>query len=194
MRVLVACEYSGIVRDAFIARGHDAMSCDLLPTDAPGPHYEGDVTEILRDGWDLLIGHRPCTVLSSCGNRWLFEDCATGTAHERTLRREAAIEFFQLLYNAPIPHVAIENPRPHPYVLERVGPISDYVQPWMFGDQESKGIYLWLRNLPPLMSTSIESHRPQKKWLLPPSADRAKLRSEFFPGVAAAMADQWGDL
>lgn len=192
MRVLVACEYSGTVRDAFTARGHDATSCDILKTESPGKHYTGDVTEILGDGWDLMIAHPPCTYLTNAANRWLYEDSSVSTASERLNLREQAIEFFLTLKNADIPMIAIENPEPHPYVISRVGKYSDKVQPWMFGDPETKGVCLWLKNLPPLFSTLIESRRDDLKHRLPPGPDRAKLRSKFFPNMAAAMADQWG--
>ena len=191
MRVLVACEYSGTVRDAFIAKGHDAMSCDLLPTESPGPHYQGDVFDVLDDGWDLMVGHPPCTYLTNAANRWLYEDSGSCTALERLDYREEAIAFFIKLLNAPIEKIAIENPEPHPYVISKVGRYSDKVQPWMFGDPETKGVCLWLKNLPPLMSTQIESKREAIKHNLPPGPDRAKLRSKFFPKMAKAMAEQW---
>jgi hypothetical protein len=191
MKVLIACEFSGTVRDAFLARGHDAISCDLLPTESPGPHYQGDVMDIINDGFDLMIAHPPCTYLTNAANKWLYVDSGACTALDRLDRREDAIEFFKALQAAPIEKIAIENPQPHPYVMEKVGRFADKVQPWMFGDPETKGVCLWLKNLPPLMSTSIESKREDIKHRLPPGPDRAKLRSMFFPKMAQAMAEQW---
>ncbi len=192
MRVLVACEFSGIVRDAFSARGHDAWSCDLLPTESAGNHIEGDVLEVLADGWDLLIAHPPCTFLTNAANRWLYVDSGQSTVAERIRHRADAIRFFQALQTAPVGKIAIENPQPHPYVISVVGRFHDKVQPWQFGDPETKGICWWLKNLPPLISTVIETTREDVKHRLPPGPERAKLRSKFFPGVAKAMADQWG--
>lgn len=192
MKVLVACEYSGIVRDAFIAKGHDAISCDILPTESAGPHYQGDIRNIIYNDWDLLIAHPPCTYLTNAANRWLYEDCATGTAQERILKREEAIKFFKLFQHVDIPRVAIENPEPHPYVMQQVGRYHDKIQPWMFGEEEQKGICLWLKNLAPLLTTIIETRRYQKVFRTPPNSDRSKQRSKFFPGIAKAMAEQWG--
>lgn len=185
MRVLVACEYSGIVRDAFTARGHDAMSADLLPTESPGPHHEGDVLEVLDGSWDLMVAHPPCTYLTNSGVRWL---------HERPERWESmreGAEFFNALWRAPIPRVAIENPVPHKYARDIIGPYSQSIQPWQFGDGETKRICLWLRGLPPLMPTQVVYEREARVHMLPPGPDRQKERSRFFPGVARAMADQW---
>jgi len=184
MRVLVACEYSGTVRDAFIRRGHDAMSCDLLPTDAPGPHYVGDVRDVLAEGWDLMVAHPPCTYLTLSGVRWLHED------PERWDRMREAVEFFGLLWEAPIPRVAIENPLPHRHA--GLPPYSDTVHPWQFGHPEQKRTCLWLRGLPPLIPTDVVTGRQQRIWKLPPTEDRWKIRSATFPGIAEAMAEQWG--
>ena len=151
MRVLVACEFSGIVRDAFLAKGHDALSCDLEPTENPGPHYQGDVRDILNDEWDLMIAHPPCTFLTNAANRWLYETCATSTPAERREEREKAIEFFLTLKNAPIAKIAIENPQPHPYVIKRVGPYQDKIDPGYFDIAEQKGICLWLKGPPPFL-------------------------------------------
>ena len=192
MRVLVACEFSGIVRDAFSVRGHDAWSCDLLPTESAGNHIEGDVLDVLADGWDLMVAHPPCTYLTNAANKWLYVDSGQSTVAERLKRRDDAIMFFQKLQSAPVQKIAIENPQPHPYVIEKVGKFHDKVQPWQFGDPETKGICLWLKNLPPLISTLIETTRTDVKHRLPPGPERAKLRSKFFKGVAHAMADQWG--
>ena len=193
MRVLVGCEYSGIVRDAFIAQGHEAMSCDLLPTDSPGPHHQGDVFDIINEGWDLAMFHPPCTYLTNAANKWLYVDSSLTTVAERLKLREEAIEFFLKLKNCGIPKIAIENPQPHPYVISKVGRFQDKIQPWMFGDPETKGICWWLKGLPPLMSTQIESKREALKHFLPPGPERAKLRSRFFVGVSIAMAQQWGE-
>lgn len=191
MKVLVACEYSGIVRDAFTERGHFAVSADLLPTESIGYHYHGNVLDILDDGWDLMVAHPPCTYLTNAANRWLHEDSSKGTAAERIEQREEAIEFFRALQQAPIERIAIENPQPHPYVMQEVGSYHDKIQPWMFGEPETKGICLWLKNLPPLMSTMTETQRDPKVHYMPPGKDRQKERSKFFPSVAMAMAEQW---
>ena len=192
MRVLVGCERSGIVRDAFLAMGHDAMSCDIEDTQVPGPHYKGSVLDILDDEWDLAIFHPPCTYLTNAANKWLYVDSSLTTVAERLELREEAIEFFLKLKNADIPKIAIENPQPHPYVISKVGRFQDKIQPWMFGDPETKGLCWWLKGLPPLFSTQIESKREALKHLLPPGPERAMLRSKFFPGVSKALADQWG--
>jgi hypothetical protein len=201
-RVLVACEFSGIVRDAFIAAGHDAVSCDLLPTERPGPHVVGDVLRLLDDGWDLMVAHPPCTYLTNAGVRWLHGDVGhkmaptslTGEARWEAMREGAA--FFRALLDAPIPMVAVENPIMHRHAIEVVGRRQDQVvQPWMFGDPQQKAVGLWLRGLPPLIATGpIEMERHQLVHKMAPSADRAKKRSVFFPGIAAAMAAQWGPL
>lgn len=194
MKVLVACEESQVVTMAFRKYQHEAFSCDLQECSGGHPewHHKGDVFDIINDGWDLMIAHPPCTYNTNAANRWLYEDCAATTALERWALRDDGLMFFQGLQNAPIERIAIENPEPHPYVIGVVGPYQDKIQPWMFGDPETKGICLWLKNLPPLMSTIIESTREDKKHKLPPGPERAKLRSKFFPGVADAMAQQWG--
>lgn len=185
MKVLVACEYSGRVRDAFIANGHDARSCDLLPTDAPGPHYQCDVREILGLGWDLLIAHPPCTDLAVSGARH-FE------AKRKDGRQQASIEFFLMLARAPIPRIAIENPV---CIMSSIWRKPDQViQPWQFGHGETKATCLWLKNLPHLVPTNIVDGREQRIWKMPPSADRWKQRSETYAGIANAMADQWGQV
>ena len=198
MRVLVACEYSGRVRDAFIAAGHDAMSCDLLPTDAPGPHHQGDVREVMGEGWDLMIAHPPCTYLSVSGMHWT----------KRGLRdpqlTEDALDFVRLLMNAPIPRIAIENPVS--VISSRIRKPDQIIQPWMFGHDASKATCLWLKNLPPLLPTQLVKPRVvdgRRRWgnqtasgqnRLPPTADRWKIRSETYSGIAQAMAQQWGAL
>jgi hypothetical protein len=196
VRVLVACEFSGTVRDAFLARGHDAMSCDLLPTESPGPHHEGDVREVLGDGWDLMVAHPPCTYLTNSGVRWLHEDIT------RWPKMVDGALFFRELLNAPIPRVAVENPIMHNYAARFVGQRQTMVvQPWMFGHEESKATGLWLRGLPPLVSTedvrAAMLAKPKNEWarchFAPATKDRWKVRSVTYPGLAAAMADQWGD-
>lgn len=231
MKVLVACEYSGTVRDAFIARGHDAISCDLLPTDKPGPHYQGDVRDILGSGWDLMIAHPPCTYLSVSGIHWNNR----GRGWDNT---NAALEFVRLLMAAPIPRIAIENPVS--IISSRIRKPNQVIQPWQFGHDASKATCLWTKNLPKLIPTknvcrpawvvcemcedyfcnrhnmhaadcecpdleawaevgddpyrkryANQTESGQNK--LPPSADRWKLRSTTFAGIAEAMADQWGN-
>jgi hypothetical protein len=195
MRVLVACEYSGTVRDAFRARGHDAMSCDLLPTDAPGPHYQGDVCDILGDGWDLMIAHPPCTYLCSSGLHW------NKRVPGRAQMTEDALDFVRLLLDAPIPRIALENPIG--CIGTRIRKANQTIQPWQFGHDASKATCLWLKNLPLLTPTAVVEPRianGKKRWAnqtdsgqnrLPPSDDRWKIRSETYVGIAEAMADQW---
>ena len=183
MRVLVACEYSGRVRDAFINGGHDAMSCDLLPTDSPGPHYHGSVMDVLNDGWDLMIAHPPCTHLAVSGARHFAEKRADG-------RQQEAIDFFLALARAQIPRIAIENPV---CIMSSVWRKPDQtIQPWQYGHGETKATCLWLKNLPHLVPTNIVSGRDARIHKMPPSADRWKLRSQTYQGIADAMADQWG--
>jgi hypothetical protein len=183
MRVLVACEYSGTVRDAFIAKGHDAMSCDLLPTDKPGPHYQGDVFDIINDGWDLMIAHPPCTHLAVSGARW-FKDKVT--------EQEEALDFVRKLINADIDRICIENPVS--IISSRIRKPDQTIQPWQFGHGETKRTCLWLKSLPKLIPTDIVDGRDQRIWKLPPSPDRWKIRSATFQGIADAMANQWGIL
>ena len=186
MRVLIACEHSGIVRDAFRARGHDAVSCDLLPTDRPGPHVQGDVRPLLRERWDLVISHPPCTRLCLSGVRWL---------HERGLWTELteAAALFRACLDANAPRIAVENPTMHRYALAAVGRGPDCsTQPWMHGDGETKRTCYWLRGLPPLTPTSIVDGRAARVHRCPPGPDRWKHRSRTPTGIAVAMADQWG--
>lgn len=183
MRVLVACEFSGIVRDAFIARGHDAMSCDILPTERDGPHYQGDVLEILNDGWDLMIAHPPCTHLAVSGAKHFKEKIADG-------RQQLAIDFFMQLANAKIPKKAIENPVC--IMSTKWRKPDQIIQPWMFGHGETKATCLWLEGLPLLTPTDIVEGRSPRIHRLPPSKNRWKERSRTFQGIAEAMADQWG--
>ena len=181
MKVLVACEYSGTVRDAFIRNGHEAMSCDLLRTDVPGPHYEGDVLDVINDGWDLMIAHPPCTHLAVSGARW-FKD--------KKAEQADALKFVRLLLAAPIPRIALENPVS--IISSRIRKPDQIIQPWQYGHGETKATCLWLKGLPLLMPTNIVDGREPRVHRLPPSADRWKLRSTTFAGIAQAMADQWG--
>ena len=196
MRVLVACEYSGVVRDAFAARGHYAMSCDLLPTDAPGQHHEGDVRDIIGQGWDLMIAHPPCTYLSVSGMHW-----TTRGLRDPKLT-EDALDFVRLLMDAPIERIAVENPVS--IISSRIRKPDQVVQPWMFGHDASKKTCLWLKNLPLLVPTQLVEPRivdGKKRWgnqtdsgqnRLGPSDDRWKIRSKTYEGIAQAMAEQWG--
>ncbi len=194
MKVLIACEYSGTVRDAFIKKGHDAISCDLLPTDSPGPHYQGDVFDILDDSFDMMIAHPPCTHLAVSGAAWF---------KYKEKEQKEALEFVQRLLDAPIEKIALENPVS--VISTRIRKPNQIIQPWQFGEPFSKKTCLWLKNLEPLKHTEIvdkgdvttyASGRTMPTWYadawkLPP-AERAKLRSKTFQGIADAMADQWG--
>jgi hypothetical protein len=182
VKVLVACEYSGIVRDAFIASGHQAMSCDLLPTDKDGPHHQGNVLEILDDGWDLMIAHPPCTHLAVSGARWF--------KHKKQQQLEA-LNFVQQLLEAPIPKIALENPIS--IISSKIRKPDQVIQPWQFGHGETKATCLWLKNLPKLLPTNIVDGRENRVHKMPPSPDRWKLRSTTYKGIAQAMAQQWGD-
>jgi site-specific DNA-cytosine methylase len=181
VRVLVACEYSGVVRDAFLRRGHDAMSCDLLPTEQPGPHHEGDVRDILGDGWDLMIAHPPCTHLSVSGARW-FE--------EKQAAQDDALAFVLELLTAPIPRICIENPVS--IISSHIRKPDQIIQPWQYGHGETKATCLWLKNLPPLVPTQVVSGREARIHRMPPGPDRWKERSRTYHGIAEAMAEQWG--
>ena len=183
MKVLIACEYSGRVRDAFIKLGHDAISCDLLPTDAPGPHYQGDVFDIINDGFDLMIAHPPCTHLAVSGARHFARKRESGEQQE-------AIDFFMRLANAPIEKIAIENPV---CIMSSIWRKPDQIiQPWQFGHGETKATCLWLKGLPKLQPTNIVSGRDDRIHKMPPSPNRWKERSRTYQGVADAMAAQWG--
>lgn len=198
MRVLVACEYSGTVRDAFIHAGHDAMSCDLLPTDVPGPHYHGSVIEIINDGWDLMIAHPPCTYLSNAGARWLYPKGVLN--NDRFSKGLEAKQFFEFLFNAPIKKICIENPKPSK--IFGLPNHSQVIQPFQYGHEISKRTHLWLKGLPELMPTNLVESKGHlcgsftsktkgiknkqvigKTW---------KDRSRTFKGIAEAMAQQWG--
>jgi len=203
MRVLVACEYSGTVRDAFRAAGHDAVSCDLLPTDVPGPHHQGDVFEIINDGWDLMVAHPPCTYLTVTGNKWMKPEFRQRFP-DRPKQREDALRFFISLMECAIPRVCLENPVGVVSTLYRKP--TQYIHPFQFGDPHSKKTGLWLRGLPPLQTTKTvepafhiyKDGRKDPMWhfesmSLPP-LERMKYRSKTFPGIAQAMAQQWGNL
>lgn len=195
MRVLVACEYSGRVRDAFIALGHEALSCDFLPTDSPGPHYQGNVLDVIDAGWDLMVAHPPCTYLCSSGLHW------NGRTPGRQALTDEALDFVRLLLNADVPRIALENPIG--CISSKVRKPEQIIQPWQYGHDASKATCLWLKGLPLLTPTEIVAPRVingkgrygnqtdsgQNK--LAPSADRWKLRSETYQGIATAMATQW---
>ena len=195
MKVLVACEYSGTVRDAFLRAGHDAMSCDLLPTDVAGPHYQGNVLDIIDQEWDLMVAHPPCTYLCSSGLHW------NKRRPERAKQTEDALDFVRLLLAAPIPKIALENPIG--CISTRIRPPDQTVQPWQYGHDASKATCLWLKGLPPLRPTSFVEPRivdGKRRWAnqtdsgqnrLSPSADRWKIRSETYSGIADAMVSQW---
>lgn len=196
LNVLVACEYSGRVREAFAALGHNAMSCDLLPTEVPGNHYQGDVRDVLYEEWDLLIAHPPCTYLTNAGVKHLYTDPA------RWEKLDEAAAFFKLLLDAPIEKKCIENPIMHGHAKERIGGIkqSQIIHPWMFGHMEQKATCLWLKGLNPLKPTNnvkeemmqLPKNQRERLHYLPPSPDRWKERSRTYPGIADAMAMQWG--
>lgn len=203
LRVLVACEYSGVVRDAFTARGHDATSCDFLDSESPGKHYKGDVLDIINDGWDLMIAHPPCTYLSSSGLHWNKNPNSKRFGGGNT---EEALEFVRRLLDANIPMIALENPSG--CIGTRIRPATQYIQPYDFGEDASKNTGLWLKGLPSLVQTkrvagrlvaskgkiverwSNQTDSGQNK--LGPSADRWKIRSTTYQGIANAMAEQWG--
>ena len=197
MNVLVACEFSGIVRDAFTERGHAAMSVDLLPSEKPGAHYQGDIEQffhsLLPDSFDLLIAHPPCTFLANSGVRWLYEN---GERNEdRWWEMEQSAKFFRRLLELPIPRIAVENPIMHRYGKEIIGRGPDQIiQPWMFGHGETKATGLWLKNLPKLEPTNIVAGREPRVHHASPGPDRWKERSRTLQGIADAMADQWGSL
>jgi hypothetical protein len=195
MRVLVACEFSGTVRDAFIRQGHDALSCDLLETEVPGPHYVGNILDIINDGWDLMVAHPPCTYLANSGVRWLYGGKGKVPDAERWHHMEIAARFFSNLLHANIPHIAVENPIMHRYATEIIGSkATQIIQPWQFGHGEVKGTGLWLKNLPLLQPTNVVNGRTPRVHFASPSPDRWKERSRTYKGIAEAMASQWGNL
>ena len=178
MKVLVACEFSGRVRDAFIAKGHDAWSCDILQSDAPGPHIQGDVSNVLDQGWDLMIAHPPCTHLAVSGARWF---------KEKQREQAEALTFVKILMDAPIPRIAIENPIS--IISSKIRKPDQIIQPWQFGHGEVKSTCLWLKGLPLLIPTNIVEGREPKVHRMPPGENRWKLRSLTYQGIATAMAD-----
>lgn len=204
MKVLIACEFSGTVRDAFTKLGHDATSCDLEPSDKPGKHYQGDVLDIINDGWDLMIAHPPCTYLTITGNKW-FKPEYKDRFPTREQDRIDAIKFFETLVNADIPRIAVENPIG---IMSRIYRKPDQIiQPWMFGHECTKSTCLWLKNLPLITPTNIvgkgefvtyKSGKRMTKWYADAAKfdpkTRTKLRNVTFQGIADAFADQWGNL
>jgi hypothetical protein len=195
LKVLIACEYSGTVREAFRRRGHYALSCDLLPADDNSPHhYRGDVRDVLYDGWDLMIAHPPCTYLAVSGLHW------NKRIQGRAEKTEEALDFVRLLLNAPVDRIALENPVS--CISTRIRKPDQIIQPWWFGDDASKKTCLWLKNLSPLIETNrLEgddrtrraNQTPSGQNKLGPSKDRWKIRSKTYQGIADAMADQWGN-
>lgn len=195
VRVLVACESSGVVREAFRAAGHDAMSCDLLPSELPGPHYEGDVRDLVGESWDLVIADPPCTFLALSGVRWLSTDPARWDA-----MRDGA-RFFASMFEFETPRLAVENPVQHRYALAAhgMGRPTQLIQPWEFGHMESKATCLWLKGLPPLLPTelvreamlALPKHQRQRIHHMPPGPERWRERSRTYAGIARAMAEQW---
>jgi site-specific DNA-cytosine methylase len=181
MKVLVACEYSGTVRDAFKAKGHDAWSCDLLPTDTPGNHIQGDVLEVIGQGWDLMVAHPPCTHLAVSGARWF---------KLKQKEQAEALDFVRALLNSPVEKICLENPVS--IISSRIRKPSQVIQPWQFGHGETKATCLWLKGLPLLQPSQIVEGREARIHKLPPSPDRWKIRSKTYEGIAKAMADQWG--
>ncbi len=186
MKILVACEYSGIVRDEFLKKGHDAISCDILPCESEyytksDRHYEGDVMDILNDDWDMMIAHPPCTHLSVSGARWF---------KNKKKEQKEALDFVKKLLDAPIKKIALENPVS--IISTKIRKPNQYIQPYEFGHGETKKTCLWLKNLPLLKPTKIVSGREQRMHKLPPSKNRGKLRSLTYTGIAKAMAEQWG--
>lgn len=182
MKILIACEFSAIVRDAFLALGYDAWSCDLLPCEGnPERHIQGDVLAILEDGWDMMIAHPPCTHLASSGARWF----------ERKVKEQGeALEFVRLLLSAPIPRIALENPVG--IISSRIRKPDQIIQPWQYGHGETKATCLWLKGLPKLKPSKVVLGRENKIWKMPQSSERWKNRSRTYKGIADAMAAQWG--
>lgn len=182
-RVLIACEFSGIVRDAFIAKGHDAVSCDILPSEKPGPHIQGNVLNRLNDGWDLMVAHPPCTHLAVSGARW-FKD--------KLAEQKEALEFVQQLLDAPIKYIALENPIS--IISTRIRKPDQIIQPWQFGHGETKATCLWLKNLPLLEPSNIVSGRKGVIHYMSPGPNRWRERSRTYLGIAEAMANQWSGI
>jgi hypothetical protein len=184
MKILVACEYSGTVRDAFLRLGHDAISCDILPSDTEGPHYQGDVLDIIDNGFDMMIAHPPCTHLAVSGARHFAAKRANGL-------QQKAIDFVRILMDSNIYKIAIENPIS--IISTAIRKPDQIIHPWQFGHGETKSTCLWLRNLPLLVPTDIVDGREPRIHRLPPSPDRWKIRSRTYQGIADAMAEQWGN-
>jgi len=183
MNILIACEFSGIVRDTFIRKGHNAWSCDILPCDRDNEkHYQCDVRQILNLKWDLMIAHPPCTHLAVSGARWF---------KNKQKEQEEALEFVRLLLNCDIPKIALENPVS--IINTKIRKPDQIIQPWQFGHGETKKTCLWLKNLPILIPTKIVSGRENRIWKMPPSKDRGKKRSITYSGIADAMGEQWGE-
>lgn len=195
MRVLIACEFSQIVCQAFRERGHEAFSCDLLPTEGnPAFHYQCSILTVLGLHWDLMIAHPPCTYLCNSGVRWLYGDKGTKIDPKRWEQMEEAAAFFKALLNAPIASIACENPIPHRYALEAIGtPYSQIIHPWQHSHPERKATCLWLKNLPPLKPSNVVSGRTPRVHHASPGPDRWKERSRTLPGIAKAMAQQYSD-
>ena len=192
MKILIACEFSGAVRDAFLARGHDAISCDILPTASLGPHIQDDVRNHLEKGWDLIVAHPPCTFLANSGVRWLYGGKGMKKDIDRWHSMEEGAQFFLAMLNAPAPRVAVENPVMHGHAKKIVGfEQTQTIQPWQFGHGETKATCLWLRGLPKLTPTNIVDGRTPRVHFASPSPERWKERSATLLGIAAAMADQW---
>lgn len=188
MRILVGCEFSGVVRDAFTACGHNAWSCDLLPTESAGNHIQDDIFKVIQCGqWDMLIHHWPCTLLCNSGVRWL-----TGN-DERAESMRVSARNFRYLMDCGIPKICGENPIPHKYAREIMGDYSQTIQPWQFGHGETKRTCLWLKGLPPLLPTQIVSGRTPRVHFASPGPERWKERSRTLPGIAKAMAAQWSN-
>jgi hypothetical protein len=186
MNVLIACEFSGTVRDSFTRKGHIACSCDLLDSETEGWHYKGDIFDILDLGWDLLIAHPPCTYLTNSGVRWLTDN------PQRWADLEEGAAFFRSLLECNIPKICIENPIPHKYATERIGQkYTQIIHPWQHGHGESKSTCLWLKGLPEIKPTNIVDGREQKVHLMPPGPNRWKERSRTYSGIAEAFAEQW---
>lgn len=197
MKVLIACEFSGIVRDAFLERGHDAWSCDLLPAETKtNRHIQGDVRDILHDGWDLMmVAHPPCTRLCNSGVRWLTKPPQGKTLEQMWRELDEGAALFSDMWNAPIERICVENPVMHRHAKQRIRNYQEFaqsVQPWQFGHGEVKRTCFWLKNLQPLTPTDIVDGREARVHKMPPGADRWRERSRFFPGIARAMAEQWG--
>jgi len=186
MNVLVGCEESATVREAFRARGHNAWSCDLMPSRIPGQHYQCDLFDVLGLGWDLVIVHPPCTALCLSGNRW----------YAGTQAREYAVAFVERIwfYAGYVGKLALENPAGVLSTMSKLGKPTQYIQPWQFGHGETKRTGLWLRDLPPLRPTNIVDGRLERVWKMAPGPDRQRERSKTYAGIAAAMAEQWGAL